>query len=59
LYVFNTKKIYTDRAMSLEKYLSGICWILLYRTVGTLQLVALGQLGQGIPETDKKIKNKK
>jgi hypothetical protein len=36
--------------------LSGICWILLYRTVGTLQLVALGQLGQGIPETDNKNK---
>jgi hypothetical protein len=45
--------------MSLEKYLSGICWILLYRTVGTLQLVALGQLGQGIPETDKKNKKNK
>jgi hypothetical protein len=43
--------------MSLEEYLSGICWILLYRTVGTLQLVALGQLGQSIPETDKNNKN--
>jgi hypothetical protein len=44
--------------MSLEKYLSGICWILLYRTVGTLQLVALGQLGQGIPEQATKHKKK-
>jgi hypothetical protein len=45
--------------MSLEEYLSGICWILLYRTVGTLQLVTLGQFGQGIPETEKKIKIKR
>jgi hypothetical protein len=59
LKVFNTKKIYSDRAMSLEEYLSGICWILLYRTVGTLQLVALGQLGQGIPKQTKEIKRNK